>query len=155
MAPPNLPLLASLTSAAVSVTGEYIYNGKTQSVDGKVTVTLGSNTLKEGVDYTVEQPTNAINAGTATVNVVGKGNYTGTKQGSFTIQPATLTITGATLEPKVYDGTTTAQVKQVVFGGLVNGESLTNTQYTAVAALTLPTQATTKLQLLPFSLQIP
>ena len=125
---------ASLTNAAVSVTGQYIYNGKTQSVDGKVTVTLGSNTLKEGVDYTVEQPTNAINAGTATVNVVGKGNYTGTKQGSFTIQPATLTITGATLEPKVYDGTTTAQVKQVVFGGLVNGESLTNTQYTAVAA---------------------
>ena len=45
-----------------------------------------------------------------------------------------MTITGATLASKTYDGTTNATVESVTFNGLVNSESLTlNTDYTATA----------------------
>ncbi len=53
---------------------------------------------------------------------------------AVTLKPTALTITGATLDAKTYDGTTTATVTGVQFNGLVNNESLTlNTDYTAEA----------------------
>ena len=82
-------------------------------------VTAPSN-LKEGTDYTVEYKDN-INAGTATVIITGKGNYTNTKKLIFTIEkatpdaPADLTATAETNQtladvalpevPEGYDGT--------------------------------------------------
>ena len=51
-----------------------------------VTVKHGTKTLKAGTDYTVSY-TNNINAGTATVTITGKGNYTGKKVIKFKILP--------------------------------------------------------------------
>lgn len=44
----------------------------------------GATTLVKGTDYTVSC-TNNTNAGTATLTITGKGNYTGTKAANFTI----------------------------------------------------------------------
>lgn len=62
-------------------------------------------------------------------------NGTTTIEKEVTVNPATISITSATLTPKTYDGTTTATVGSVSFDGLVNNDSLTSgTDYTATAA---------------------
>ena len=50
-------------------------------------------------------------------------NY-GTKEAVYTISPATLTISSAVVDEKVYDGTTEATVTGVIFDGLVGDESV-------------------------------
>ena len=55
-------------------------------------VTDGGTTLVKDKDYTVSC-TNNTNAGTATLTIKGKGNYTGTTTANFTIDPATQTLT--------------------------------------------------------------
>ena len=54
-------------------------------------------------------------------------NYTVTMPTGLTatITPATLTITGATVTPKTYDGDNDATVTDVTFDGLQNGDTLT------------------------------
>ena len=71
----------SSTTVTLSQTS-YTYDG----AEKKPTVTVkdGSKTLTSGTDYTVSYFDN-INAGTATVTVIGRGNYTGTANKSFTI----------------------------------------------------------------------
>ena len=60
----------------------------------------GETILVKDQDYTVDY-TNNTNAGTATLTIKGKGNYTGTKDATFTINPAeqTLTVSGSTSVP--------------------------------------------------------
>ena len=124
---------APLTDAQVEVenSDSIYYTGLEQQPN--VTVTLNDNPLTENRDYTLSYSNNT-NAGEATVTVTGKGDYSKTATGTFTIQPATLTITDAELSPKTYDGTTAATVTSVDFDGLVNGEKLdSGTGYTATA----------------------
>ena len=124
---------APLTGAQVEVenSDSIYYTGLEQQPN--VTVTLNDNPLTENRDYTLSYSNNT-NAGEATVTVTGKGDYSKTATGTFTIQPATLTITDAELSPKTYDGTTAATVTSVDFDGLVNGEKLdSGTGYTATA----------------------
>ena len=54
-----------------------------------VTVKDGSKVLKEGEDYALSYTDN-VNAGTATVTVTGKGNYSGTLADIFTIKKPVL-----------------------------------------------------------------
>lgn len=78
----------SLVDAQVNVTGDYTYDGNEKKPSGSaVTVTLNDETLTESTDYELTYSNN-VNAGTATVQVTGKGNYTGTATGSFTIAKA-------------------------------------------------------------------
>jgi len=60
------------------------YNGSEQTPT--VTVKDGTTTLVSGTHYTVAYSNNT-NAGTATVTITGKGNYTDTKSANFTINP--------------------------------------------------------------------
>ncbi|WP_294481227.1 dockerin type I repeat-containing protein [uncultured Ruminococcus sp.] len=60
----------------------YTYDGTAKKP--KVTVKDGSRTLVSGTDYSVSYSNNT-NAGTASVTVTGKGNYTGTASLSFKI----------------------------------------------------------------------
>ncbi|MBD5522008.1 MAG: BspA family leucine-rich repeat surface protein [Lachnospiraceae bacterium] len=60
------------------------YKGK--YVKPSVTVKAGNKKLKKNTDYTVTYKNN-LHAGTATVTVTGKGNYTGTASKTFTINP--------------------------------------------------------------------
>ena len=83
------------------------YTGK--ALTPKPTVKVGSTTLREGTDYTLSYKNN-VNAGTASVIVTGKGNYTGVVTKTFTIAKrsisgatvsvATQTYTGKALTPK-------------------------------------------------------
>ncbi|WP_295129189.1 dockerin type I domain-containing protein [Ruminococcus sp.] len=61
------------------------YTGK--DIEPKVTVKEGANTLVKDKDYTLTYENNH-NAGTAKIVIKGQGDYVGTRNMSFTIQPA-------------------------------------------------------------------
>ena len=70
-----------------------------------ITLKDGNTTLVKDTDYTLEI-TNNVNAGTANVKVTGKGNYSGTKNGTFTINVKAITPTVTLAETSyTYDGT--------------------------------------------------
>ena len=74
----------SIGGASVSgIADSYNYTGT--AIKPTPTVTLSGKTLTSGTDYTVSYSNNT-NAGTATVAIVGKGNYTGTLTKNFTIK---------------------------------------------------------------------
>jgi len=77
---------ASLAKAKVTASSQ-TYSGK--KLTPAPTVKLGTKTLKKGTDYTVTYSAN-LNAGTATITIKGKGNYTGTAKGTFTIKRVSL-----------------------------------------------------------------
>ncbi|MDO4308555.1 MAG: leucine-rich repeat protein [Eubacteriales bacterium] len=72
----------SISKAVVSAIKNQTYTGK--ALKPAVTVKLGTRTLKSGTDYTVGYSNNT-KAGTATVKITGKGNYTGTITKTFKI----------------------------------------------------------------------
>ena len=93
---------ASIKDADVTGLEDKTYNGEEQKQTPVVKV--ASATLTEGTDYTVSYKNNT-DAGTATVTITGKGNYTGTKDSDFTINPASIEdaeVSG--LEDKTYNG---------------------------------------------------
>ena len=101
------PTKTPISSATVSGVANQSYTGK--ALTPKPTVKVGSTTLREGTDYTLSYKNN-VNAGTASVIVTGKGNYTGAVTKTFTIAKrsisgatvsvATQTYTGKALTPK-------------------------------------------------------
>ena len=106
---------ASVSDAEVAV-DSLTYNGSQQAPT--VTVTLGGEELEAGTDYTFiykrdgEETDDLTNVGTVTVEVTGKGSYSGTATGSFTIKPKELTdadLKDVTLDVPAagyaYDGT--------------------------------------------------
>ncbi len=78
-------IAAANLSAASVWAAEQTYTGN--SLTSAPSVTLNGKALKQGSDYTVDYSNN-INAGTATITVMGKGNYIGTAVGTFTIKPS-------------------------------------------------------------------
>ena len=75
----------------------------------KATVKLGAIELVKDRHFTVEYANN-VDAGQATITITGIGDYTGSKTGTFTIEPAKLTESAIQIKSciKEYDGTTTA-----------------------------------------------
>ena len=73
----------SISSAKISDIKTQLYAGK--AVTPSVTVTLNGKKLKAGTDYTVSYTNNTKAGATATVTVVGKGNYTGVVTQNFKI----------------------------------------------------------------------
>ena len=93
----------SVSNLTISDIAAVIYNGTAQTP--AVTVKDGSTTLTNGTDYTVALSNNT-NAGTATVTVTGKGNYTGTKTASFTINAKSVSnLTISDIAAVTYNGT--------------------------------------------------
>ena len=80
---------------------------------------------------------NNENVGQATITITAKGDtFSGTLTYNFNITQKTISVTGATVADKVYDGTTAGTVSAVVF----NGATLTlGTDYTATATFTKAT----------------
>ena len=94
----------SLTGAQVAVSGSYTYTGQAQiPAADAVTVQLDGETIPND-RYTISASDNT-NAGQATVTVTGKGNYTGTASGTFTIGKATPNPTTPTELNAVYGST--------------------------------------------------
>ncbi len=106
---------ASIRSAVISGLTEKTYTGSAITQDP--VVKLGSRTLTKGTDYTVSFSGN-VNAGTAQVTVIGKGNYKDRATSEFTINP--LTIENADvpeIDPVIYSGAAQTPVPAVSVGG--------------------------------------
>ena len=91
---------ASSSLTVTLVTTTYTYDGTAK--EPAVTVKDGSTTLTSGTHYTVSYSNNT-NAGTATVTITMKGNYSGTITKNFTIERAK--TASATASDKTYNGT--------------------------------------------------
>ena len=80
----------SLELAAIALEfNSHAYTGA--EIKPKVkTVTVDNIQLEEETDYTVSYSDNNTNVGTAKVIITGAGNYTGTKEETFQIQPVDL-----------------------------------------------------------------
>lgn len=99
---------ASFTISPKSITGSQIspiasatYNGSAQTPG--VTVTDGTKVLTAGTDYTVTYENNT-NAGSAHVVVNGTGNYTGSIDSSFKIEPLNLNRATIVMPNVAYTG---------------------------------------------------
>jgi len=97
----------SLTNAMIQPISEQTYSCGDE-IKPAVTVRDGL-VLVENEDYTLAY-TNNIVSGTATATIIGRGNYTGTVNRDFYINKKVLTVSGATVVSKTYDGTTTATI---------------------------------------------
>ena len=111
-------------------TTEYTYSGGTNEPTAIVTIDLNGDgeketTLTAGTDYTVEYSNN-VNAGTATVTIIGQENYVGEISGiEFTIAPALVTGVAVNAPSQTYTGEALEPVPTVT--GTVNGENITFT----------------------------
>lgn len=85
---------ASITDDMIANIPSVTYNTKPHTPE--VTVTFNGSKLTDA-DYTVSYSEDCINAGTATVTVTGKGNFTGTASKTFTINKAGLTLNPCTI----------------------------------------------------------
>lgn len=85
---------ASITDDMIANIPSVTYNTRAHTPD--VTVTFEGSPLEAGKDYDVAY-TNKINAGTATVTVTGKGNFTGTASKDFAIAQAYLSVENQTV----------------------------------------------------------
>ena len=65
-----------------------VYTGS--AIEPAVTVKDGETTLTLGTDYTIGYSAN-VNVGTATATITGKGNYSGSREATFTIVYPTVT----------------------------------------------------------------
>ena len=79
------------------------YDGKLHQNKPTVIDAKTKATLVEGTDYELSY-TSAINAGTVTVTITGKGNYEGSTQTTYEITKRNVTLTSAT-DSKIYDKT--------------------------------------------------
>lgn len=113
----------SISKATVSGLSTKTYTGS--AIKPTVTVKLGSKTLKNGTDYTVAYKNNT-NAGTATVTITGKGNYSSTVVKTFKINAKKVTPTVSGYKTKTYNGKAQTQKLTVKVGKT----TLKSSQYT-------------------------
>ena len=99
----------SISSTTVSGVVNKTYTGSNQTQ--KITVKYGKVTLKSGTDYSVGYENN-VNAGTATVIIKGKGNFSGTKKVTFKITARS--ISGLTFSKIANQGYTGDAIKPTV-----------------------------------------
>lgn len=98
----------SLAEADIHIEDVCYYKGSQQTP--KMTVTLHTKVLTEGLDYTTTYQNN-VDAGTATVTVTGEGIYSGSASTLFTIHPRKVDAEDLKIETclKSYDGTVEAK----------------------------------------------
>ena len=94
----NLATAGALIADIANLT----YNGSEQHP--VPVVTLASETLVEGANYTVSYEDGCTNAGTYTVTVTGIGRYTGSVSKTFTIDPFNVSGCDIVMENPLYTG---------------------------------------------------
>ena len=85
---------AEISGCTFAPIADVTYN--TRAHTPEVTVRFNGSKLTDA-DYTVSYSEDCINAGTVTVTVTGKGNFTGTASKTFTINKAGLTLNPCTI----------------------------------------------------------
>ena len=92
---------------SVDVIPNLTYNGNDQKQSLTVRDSVGNKVLQEGKDYDLVYNGSTTNAGTVTINIKGKGNYSNQRQGSYEIlkayQEAPTGLKG--VKPTTYNGT--------------------------------------------------
>ena len=97
----------SISARAMSDTS--VANISSQTYTGNVisplpTITYNNKTLKKDTDYTLSYSNN-INAGTATITITGKGNFTGTTSKTFSISARAMSDTNVVnISSQTYTG---------------------------------------------------
>ncbi len=92
----------AISNAAIASISAQTYNGK--GITPTPAVTDLSKPLANNTDYTFSYSNNT-NAGTATVTVTGKGNYSGTKSTTFTINARNISsVSIAEISAQAYSG---------------------------------------------------
>ena len=119
------PALISIADATVTGISNKTYTGTAQTQN--LTVKMGDKTLVAGTDYTLSYANNT-NAGTATVTITGKGNYTGTVSKNFTINKAApkLVFASAAISKKTQDTAFTNTLTKTTDGTVTFKSSNTN-----------------------------
>ena len=94
----------SINTQEITVTkpADSKYDGNEQR--NKPTVKDGEKVLVEDTDYTLSYSEDVINAGTVTVTITGKGNYSQVTTVDYQITPRTVKLTSGS-NSKTYDGT--------------------------------------------------
>ena len=100
----SIAKLPNLNNAKVTGLSGKTYTGKACTQSPKVS--LNDKVLKKDTDYSVSYKNN-INAGTASMILIGKGNYGGRKTVNFTISKASQSITVKAATSSVAVGKTT------------------------------------------------
>ena len=137
---PNSPgvftVTTSLTPSAYgnSVTFTATVTGAGPTPTGTITfkdgaISLGSTTLSSGV-ATVTTTNLSATGSPHTITAVygGDSNFSGslnTLAGGQTVNPRALTVTGATVTSKPYDGTTSATITGATLSGVMGGDTVT------------------------------
>lgn len=112
----------TLEQCAITAIEDVTYTGK--EITPEIEVNYNGKTLKQNEDYSVVFNNN-VNAGVATVYVIGKGNYTGMAETTFSILP--LDITSVTITPvqtQKYDGSALTPVVTAKNGKVVLSEGI-------------------------------
>lgn len=122
----------ALTDAMLTIQSSgFVYNGQNQSPAYEVKD--GTAALNANAHYDVTGGSTGKDAGAYTLRITGKDNYTGSAEQRWSIEKATLTVTGADIPAINYDPSFNGalNVNSVIFSGLMNGETLAKgTDYT-------------------------
>ena len=124
--------LSDATITIKSAGNALVYTGN--PITANYEVKCGETVLNEGADFTVTG-NSATNAGTHTMTITAKedSNYTGSKDQTWTINPASLTVSASATD-KIYDGNPDAKENvKLNFTGLVNNETLSADDYAITA----------------------
>ena len=110
------------TGITVNEPSDSMYDGQEHKEVLTVSDTRSLRALEADKDYSVTYSGDLVNAGTVTITVTGKGNYTGSFTKTYKITKRSVTLTSATVS-KVYDGSALTNTDITVSGdGFVEGE---------------------------------
>ena len=113
------------TGITVNEPSDSMYDGQEHKEVLTVSDTRSLKALEANKDYSVTYSGDLVNAGTVTITVTGKGNYTGTFTKTYKITKRSVTLTSAT-ESKTYDGNPLTNTSITVSGdGFAKGEGAT------------------------------
>ena len=109
------------TGIKVTAPKDTTYSGNEQKKEPVIEDTKTGKTLDKD-DYSLSYSDDVTNAGTVTITVTGKGNYTGKFEVTYKINPRKVTLKSETAS-KPYDGTALTKPAVTVSGdGFVKGE---------------------------------
>ena len=109
------------TGIKVTAPKDTTYSGNEQKREPVIEDSKTGKTLDKD-DYSLSYSTDVTNAGTVTITVTGKGNYTGKFEVTYKINPREVTLKSETAS-KPYDGTALTKPAVKVSGdGFVKGE---------------------------------
>ena len=127
----------TITARTLTISGmtgtDKVYDGTT---DANVELTVEGIEETDDVEVSFQAAYESANAGTQRIHVTGitlsgddASNYVIANEttGSGAIAQATVTVTSVTVADKTYDGTTDAEVTEVLSSGIVSGEDVTVT----------------------------